>query len=77
MNPEQTAHIGAVSSESTLLVGKASKIFFSRRQKQLNFVVIGALMVKSCKTTEPQTTKATSFIRLVCPVNVRRKKKKP
>ena len=47
--------------------------YFSRRQKQLNSVVIGALMVKSCKTTEPQTTKATSFIRLVCPVNVRRK----
>ena len=48
VDPDQTAHIGAVWSESTLFVGKASKIF-SRRQKQSNFVVIGALSVNRAK----------------------------
>ena len=43
---------------------------FSRRQKQSNCVVIGALRVNRAKQL-----KATSFIRLVCLVNVCRKLK--
>ena len=36
-------------------LGKAAQVRFNRAK---------------CKTTEPQTTRATSFIRLVCLVNV-------
>ena len=56
-----------------MFVGKASKTL-QQTTKAVEFCCYwrfnGGL---SCKTTEPQTTKANSFIRLVCPVNVRRK----
>ena len=46
MDPDQTAPIGAVCSESTLFVGKASKSF-QQMKKQATFVAIGALRVKT------------------------------
>ena len=51
MDPEQTAPIGAVLSVSTLFAIEASK-YFSRREKQTTFVVIGALRVKKKFTAE-------------------------
>ena len=75
MDPDQTAPIGAVWSESTLFIGMASKTF-QQTTKAVEFCCdYCRFKGYSCKTTEPQTTKATSFIRIVCPVNVRRKLK--
>ena len=65
MDPDQTARIGAVLSELERLLKH-----FSRRQKQSNFVVIGALRVNRAKQLNRRRQ-----IRLVCPVNVRRKLK--
>ena len=45
VDPEQTAHIGAVRSGSTLFVIEVFK-HFSRRENQTTLVVIGALRVK-------------------------------
>ena len=48
MDPDQTAHIGASDLSLHCLLERLLK-YFSRRQKQSNFVVIGALRVKRAK----------------------------
>ena len=55
-----------------MFVGKASKTL-QQTTKAVEFCCNWRFKGLSCKTTEPHTTKATSFVRLVCPVNVRRK----
>ena len=48
MDPDQIARVGAVGSESTLFVGKASKTF-QQTTKSVELVVIGALRVNRAK----------------------------
>ena len=55
-----------------MFVGKASKTL-QQTTKAVGFCCNWRFKGESCKNTEPQTTKATSVIRLVCPKNVRRK----
>ena len=51
----QTAPIGAVWYGSTLFVIEANKTF-CRRQKQMTFVVIGALRIKTLHTIVASTS---------------------
>ena len=60
MDPDQTAPIGAVWSESLhCLLERLLK----QTTKAVEFCCDWRFKGKSCKTTEPQTTKATRFIR--------------
>ena len=68
VDPDKTASIGAVLYEFTLFVGKASKTFQQTTKAVQFFYVIGALRVNRAKQLNRRRQ-----IRLVCPVNVRRK----
>ena len=74
MDPDETAPIGAVGSESTLFVGKASKTF-QQTTKTVELVVIGALRVNRAKQLNRRRQRRPALYGLVCPINVHRKLK--
>ena len=63
LDPEQTAPIGAVCSGSTLFAIEIKH--FSRQEKQMTFVAIGTLRVKTLIYKNESRTSSVNFFLLI------------